>query len=72
MDISTTCVACVGVPAYSSGYIAIYPSIYPDTYLFIRINRADRARQVNYITRLYSVQHQNRLYIYTAYMHMEG
>ena len=27
MDISTTC---VGVPAYLSGYIAIYPSIYPD------------------------------------------
>ena len=30
MDISTTCVACVGVPAYLSGYIAIYPSTYPD------------------------------------------
>ena len=55
MDISTTCVACVGVPAYLSGYIAIHPSIYPDIQLFIRIDRADRARQVSYITRLYSV-----------------
>ena len=27
MDVYTTCVACIGVPAYLSGYIAIYLAI---------------------------------------------